>query len=165
MRVASIHHTEFESSLCPCGSTWVLVVHNNFKGVPNYERRGNEADVKNLRKVFSQDRNCRFAELENHGSSEIVQTLSRWDKLLELFTHLDESHLRPLIFCVIILSHGDSGGIILTDHTLVDAETEDNKFDSYLTSDVWNALASIDMLRDCPKILFFAVKFFFDNFY
>jgi hypothetical protein len=156
MRLASAA-TPNEAGLCPCTDTWVLVVHNSFKGVPNYERHGNEADVRNLRKVFSQDRNCRYAELANCASAEIVQTLGQWDKLLDLFTQSDEErHLRPSIFCLFILSHGESGGIILTNH-LADNSKRSKIFDSYSTSDVWEALASIYELQDCPKILFLAV--------
>jgi hypothetical protein len=147
-----------EAGLCPCAETWVLVVHNSFKGVPNYERQGNEADVRNLQKVFSQDRRCRYAELANCASAEIVQTLGQWEKLLDLFTQLDEErNLRPSIFCLFILSHGKSGGIILTDHLVYSSLARDSNFDSYSTSDVWEALASISELQNCPKILFLAV--------
>jgi Caspase domain len=151
MRLA-IAVTPNEAGLCPCADTWVLVVHNSFKGVPNYERHGNEADVRNLQKVFSQDRRCRYAELANCASAEILQTLGQWDKLLDHFTQSDdERNLRPSIFCLFILSHGESGGIVLTNHLV------DSNFDSYSTSDVWEALASISELQNCPKILFLAV--------
>lgn len=157
MRLAIAPATD-EAGLCPCAATWVLVVHDSFKGVPNYERQGNEADVRNLWKVFSQDRRCRYAELANCASAEIVQTLGQWDKLLDLFTQSDdERHLRPSIFCLFILSHGESGGIILTNHLVDRSKARDSNFDSYSTSDVWEALASIYELQNCPKILFLAV--------
>jgi hypothetical protein len=72
-------------TLCICTNTWVLVVHNDFKKIENYERYGNEVDVENLRRVFEIERNCKFAELINCNKEQIIATLSQQEKLIKLF--------------------------------------------------------------------------------
>lgn len=70
-------------ALCP--KIWVLVVHNDFKKVEDYERYGNDVDVDNLKRVFQIERNCKFAELANCNKEEIMAALSQEEKLIELF--------------------------------------------------------------------------------
>lgn len=70
---------------CQCTRTWVLVVHNSFKGIVNDERFGNEIDVNNLRRAFSTQRQCRFAELADCCSADILRTLSNKQLFVQLF--------------------------------------------------------------------------------
>jgi hypothetical protein len=74
---------------CQCNNTWVLVVHNDFLQVEGYERKGNEVDVENLKRVWQRERQCRFAELANCTSEQIISTLSSDEKLIKLFHPLD----------------------------------------------------------------------------
>jgi len=70
---------------CHCSNTWVLVVHNDFLQVEGYERKGNEVDVENLKRVWQRERQCKFAELANCTSAQIIGTLSSDEKLAQLF--------------------------------------------------------------------------------
>jgi len=74
---------------CHCNNTWVLVVHNDFLQVEGYERKGNEVDVENLKRVWQRERQCKFAELANCTSAQIIGTLSSDEKLTKLFHPLD----------------------------------------------------------------------------
>jgi hypothetical protein len=70
---------------------------------------------------------------------------------------LKHADLQPTEFFLFVLSHGEAGGVVLTSHP---SKTEDARsFDSYSTSDIWNALDSIPALKLCPKILFLAVNY------
>jgi len=71
--------------ICLGARTWVLLVSNSFKDIPDYERVGNEVDLRNLRRVFCQQRKCKMAALQNCGAEEIVEALSKQDKLIALF--------------------------------------------------------------------------------
>jgi len=74
---------------CLCSRTWVLVVHNDFMYIEDYQRNGNDKDVENLRRVFQTQRKCQFAELANCNSSDIVGTLSNEQQLVQLFFPTD----------------------------------------------------------------------------
>lgn len=74
---------------CACLRTWVLVVHNDFLQVEGYERRGDDVDLRNLRRVFQTERACKFAELTNCSKEQILETLSSQDKFIQLF-HPDQ---------------------------------------------------------------------------
>jgi hypothetical protein len=76
---------ELQTVQCLCCKTWVLVVHNDFEKVDQYERGGNDVDVANLRRVFQLDRHCRFAELQNCGRERIIGTLANEEQLVQLF--------------------------------------------------------------------------------
>jgi len=75
---------------CLGSRTWVLVVHNFFRDILDYERIGNEADLTNLKRVFCDQRKCKFAELENCDAGGIVKSLSQEDKLIALFHPNDD---------------------------------------------------------------------------
>lgn len=70
---------------CVCSRTWILVVHNDFLQVAGYERRGNDVDLQNLRRVFETERHCKFAQLANCSKAQIIETLSSKQKLVQLF--------------------------------------------------------------------------------
>jgi len=74
---------------CHCSNTWVLVVHNDFLQLEGYERKGNEVDVENLKRVWQRERQCKYAELANCTSAQIIGTLSSDEKLTKLFHPLD----------------------------------------------------------------------------
>jgi hypothetical protein len=85
-------------SVCHCSKTWVLVVHNDFLNVDKYERKGNEVDVANLKRVFQSERNCKFAELQNSNKEHIIGTLASEEQLIKLFyPDNDCKHLNQLI--------------------------------------------------------------------
>jgi hypothetical protein len=77
--------------VCLCSKTWVLVIHNDFFGIDKFERSGNDADIRNLRRVFEDRKNCKFAEMKGRSSTEIVSTLQSEEKLAKLFHPCDES--------------------------------------------------------------------------
>lgn len=68
-----------------CVNTWVLVIHNDFNRIENYERNGNEVDVENLKRVFQIERHCKFAELANFDKEQIIATISKQENLIKLF--------------------------------------------------------------------------------
>jgi len=70
----------------------------------------------------------------------------------------DPLSCRPEVFFLFILSHGRTRGEILTDHLLEGTDPKDLQFDTYRTSDVWEGLASLDVLEPCLKLLFFGVS-------
>jgi hypothetical protein len=84
---------------CHCNNTWVLVVHNDFLQVEGYERKGNEVDVENLKRVWQRERQCKFAELANCTSAQIIGTLSSDEKLTQLFNPQENG---MLFQCIII---------------------------------------------------------------
>lgn len=47
---------QLKTQQCLCYKSLVLVVHNDFKNVDQYKRRGNDVEVANLRRVFQLDR-------------------------------------------------------------------------------------------------------------
>jgi type III secretion system FlhB-like substrate exporter len=61
----------------------------------------------------------------------------------------------PEVFYLFVLSHGRRGGIILAEETVQGSNAEDCSL--YTTKEVWEALSTIQILAECPKILFFAV--------
>jgi hypothetical protein len=189
--VHSLHSVQGEISLpieeivrgqlCQCKNTWVLVIHNDFLQVEGYERHGDDVDVKNLKRVFQTDRNCKFAELANCNKTQIIETLSNEEKLVQLYhpendckylvkytfslyklvSHEDEDKFcKPELLYLFVLSHGEAGGKILTDHFKITTTQQKNfvfALETYTTSDVWNGLSSLDLLNSCTKLLFFAV--------
>jgi len=76
---------ESTNTSCHCSNTWVLVVHNDFLQVEGYERKGNEVDVENLKRVWQRERQCRFTELANCTSEQIISSLSSDEKPTQLF--------------------------------------------------------------------------------
>jgi hypothetical protein len=86
-------HGYAENGACLCFRTWVLVIHHDFKGVENFERLGNDADVHNLRRVFQEDRKCKFAEMKNWAKNDILSTLQSEKRIAKLFHHDDECEL------------------------------------------------------------------------
>jgi hypothetical protein len=69
----------------------------------------------------------------------------------------------PEMFYLFILSHGESGGKILTDHFKIKANVKREfilTLESYSTIEVWNSLSDLQLLKSCTKIIFLAVKFF-----
>jgi hypothetical protein len=76
--------------ICLCSKIWVLVVSNDFDGIQGFDRRGNNADIQNLRRVFHEQRHCRFAELRNCGREEIINTFSSADEIKKLFNRNGE---------------------------------------------------------------------------
>lgn len=68
----------------------------------------------------------------------------------------EESIDPPENFYLFILSHGKSGGKILTDHFETNTSLT---LESYNTKDVWTSLAELEYLKLCNKLLFFAVSF------
>jgi hypothetical protein len=75
---------------CLCSEVWILVVHSDFHGFDEFERHGNDADVRNLRRVFQEQRKCRFAELANCGSDKIIGTLACPKQIFKIFHPDDE---------------------------------------------------------------------------
>jgi hypothetical protein len=79
------------------------------------------------------------------------------------FAILDEGFTcePPELFFLFVLSHGESGGIILTDH-LKPKLAEQKHFvlalETYRTCDIWNSLVDLQILKSCLKVLFFAVS-------
>lgn len=71
--------------LCNCVNTWVLVIHNDFNKIEDYERNGNEVDLENLKRVFQIERHCKFAELANFDKEQIIATISQQENLIKLF--------------------------------------------------------------------------------
>jgi hypothetical protein len=68
----------------------------------------------------------------------------------------------PSIFILIVLSHGDKGGKILTDFPLDPTEQSSrilcNKdFDSFTTIDIVEQLKTVECLKDSLKLIFFGV--------
>jgi hypothetical protein len=174
--------SDFQPS-CVCSRSWVLVVHNDFLQVEGYERRGDDVDVRNLRRVFQSERHCKFAELANCSKAKIIETISSEDKLLQLFQQeigcrFQQKHVNqwlnlcagdvgpPELFYIFILSHGESGGKILTDHLdpslRNDASIVVLPLETYTTSDVWDSLADLHYFRTSTKLLFFAVSEIFN---
>jgi hypothetical protein len=74
---------------CLCSKNWILLVHNDFSSKGEWERLGNEADVRNLKRVFKKRSNCKLAELKNCGKDEILGCLRSKEKLIDLF-HPDD---------------------------------------------------------------------------
>jgi hypothetical protein len=67
----------------------------------------------------------------------------------------------PEAFYLFVLSHGESGGRILTDHFKISAQADTNfvfELQTYTTSDVWSSLADLKVLQSSTKILLFAVR-------
>jgi hypothetical protein len=66
------------------------------------------------------------------------------------------------VLYLFVLSHGESGGKILTDHFKMKASGEKNSFvfslETYNTSDIWDSLGGLQFLSGCTKLLFFAVS-------
>jgi hypothetical protein len=167
---------------CKCARTWVLVVHNSFKGVANYERIGNDFDVSNLRRAFSTQRQCRFAELADCCSADILRALSEEQRFVQLFHPEDDCKSKefrymqlnyspenfietideplccqPEVLLLFVLTHGEKGGVILSDHLLQGCDQGNPKFDSYTTQNLWNGLSSLEVLHQIPKVMFLAV--------
>jgi len=66
---------------------------------------------------------------------------------------------QPDAFVLLILSHGENCGVILTDKLVEGSSPKDPKFETYTTSDVWNGLADLELLKSRPKIILFGVSF------
>jgi hypothetical protein len=67
----------------------------------------------------------------------------------------------PELFLLFVLSHGESGGKILTDHINPKLAEQKNRFlalETYHTCDLWNSLVDVQLLKTCMKILFLAVS-------
>jgi hypothetical protein len=93
---------------CQCTRTWVLVVHNDFQQIKDYERNGNNVDLENLQRVFQGERNCRFAELANCNKEQILGTLSSEKKLIKLFhPNEDCKFLTPIYLFELTLNFFD----------------------------------------------------------
>lgn len=101
------------------------------------------------------------------GSGAVLPVLSVGLQLLHFFFLLiillnmsfaeEESIDPPENFYLFILSHGKSGGKILTDHFETNASV--SSLESYNTKDVWTSLAELEYFRSCNKLLFFAVSY------
>jgi hypothetical protein len=152
--------------LCLCSKTWVLIVHNDFEGISNYERKGNDADVQNINRVFATRPNATIRELKKCGSQEILTTIR--EKLNILFDQPNgEIKVRiikkkvliiildivPEVFLLFILSHGEELGVILTDH-----RRDNGSFDSYTTIELFDSLNECDSIKKAPKLLFLGVS-------
>lgn len=71
---------------------------------------------------------------------------------------LDEPlRCQPEVLLLFVLTHGEAGGVILTDQLLQGCDLAYPKFDSYTTQDMWNSLSRLDLLKRRPKVLFMAV--------
>ena len=83
--------------------------------------------------------------------------------ILILYAILDEGFTcePPELFILFVLSHGESGGKILTDH-LKPKLAEQKHFvlalETYRTSDIWNSLMDLNVLKSSMKIIFLAVS-------
>jgi hypothetical protein len=69
----------------------------------------------------------------------------------------------PSIFILIVLSHGDKGGKILTDYPLDPNEQSgrllcNKDFVSFTTIDIVEQLKTVECLKDSLKIIFFGVR-------
>jgi hypothetical protein len=171
----------------------VLVVHNDHATKTSLKRPGNESDVRNLRRVFTQRRNCKLVELKNCGSDRILQVLKNQSELCKLFQgekiwhdnffqikfaavlwinctcllanegkllFIDDATLAdpPELFYFFFLAHGyrkKYGEMILADENEHGSNAEGCS--SYATREVWEALSTIQIIAEIPKILFFAV--------
>jgi hypothetical protein len=159
-------------------------VHNDFSDKGEWERLGNEVDVKNLRRVFEKRPNCKFAELKNCGKEEILRALRSDEQLTNLF-HPDSTctisfwpwhrsltqflipfsgdalQCSPEALFFFILSHGQSAGVILTDKFKQDEESmspEASNFETYTVKDIFNSLTASDLLKQSLKILLIGVS-------
>jgi hypothetical protein len=65
------------------------------------------------------------------------------------------TEIRPEVLFLFVLSHGRERGVVLTSHV---NDVENQGLDSYLTSELWDALCTDPTLNNCPKILFLAVN-------
>jgi hypothetical protein len=115
----SINKIQFVEQQCQCSRTWVLVVHNDFLQIEDYERNGDEQDLENLRRVFEDERHCRFAELANCDKEQILGTLSSTEKLIKLFHPNDDcKFLTPIYFhfCIIFLNNAHAQMMKIAPH-------------------------------------------------
>jgi hypothetical protein len=93
----SINQTPSAEQQCQCSRTWVLVVHNDFLQIEDYERNGDEKDLENLRRFFQVERHCKYAELANCDKEQILGTLSSKEKFIKLFHPNDDCKFFPYI--------------------------------------------------------------------
>jgi hypothetical protein len=171
-----------QEGTCLCSTTWVLVIHNAFQDIDKYERFGNGADIRNIRRVFHEQRKCRFAELENRGRDDIIDILSTQEMLIQLFhpdgdcnslllfisyRYLiyflfsdDPLKYQPDTFILFILSHGLNSGVILTDKFKKDTKPSERQFQTYTTREVFDILVGSALLESCLKIIFLGVLHF-----
>jgi hypothetical protein len=74
---------------------------------------------------------------------------------------LDDFDERPDVLIVFILSHGRSGGIVLTDKfDTIDARTGLPVFETYTYDEINSNLAGLDYFANSLKILFIGVSTF-----
>jgi hypothetical protein len=122
----------------------VLVAHFPFKNCTN-ERKGDDQDVLNLRRCFEKYKNCDFQAVH---PQEPIQSLLEKKRLDDLF----QSTTDPDVFILVILSHGNTDGLIKSDN---------NNCPDFSTFAVWDALKKLP--KECVKITFFGVKQFSNN--
>jgi len=90
---------------------------------------------------------------------EIVKNFFECASIIKphIFIKDDPEKDKPSVFSIFILSHGDINGKIDTDH-VIKTQTGEFIFDSYNKDDIWYGLEGLEMLRDCLKLVFLAVR-------
>jgi len=73
----------------------------------------------------------------------------------------DENSSTPELLYLFVLSHGECGGRILTDHLEITPSKPAHfvlALESYNTSDIWSGLADVEFFKTCTKIICLAVS-------
>ncbi|XP_059478876.1 uncharacterized protein LOC132198710 [Neocloeon triangulifer] len=144
---ANLGYFESEGKEINADSVFILVVHYNFeKGIDDWPRPGNEHDVENLRKTFSRNRKCGFRECS--PKKDDLLALLQDEQTLKRFFGAPEG-IEPAIFFLIVLSHGNSDGVIFTD-TLQSSDPKD--YEKFTTKELFKSIKNI--FPNCFKGVF-----------
>ncbi|CAB3367939.1 Hypothetical predicted protein [Cloeon dipterum] len=133
---------------------FVLVIHYNFsrEGFEfSFPRSGDAEDVERLRNTFKKKRNCSFYEILSPTKDEFFELISNEEKLLQLFRGGSDLNCVPQIFILFILSHGNSDGIIYTDHF----QPNSKELVHFYRHEVFQKLASLINFNNCLKFINF----------
>jgi len=148
-------------------------VSYDFKEDAGLTRPGNDSDLRSLKKTFQEYRKCKYFELLSPTKKELLDNLEDEQKLRKqfdlqgkfassnnvivkttcYFLVMLENDPDNVLF-VFILSHGESNGVILTDHKDEGGE----KLETFTTTEILTRLKRVKIFKDNLKMVVFGVR-------